>query len=112
MIRRAIVIVLILAALAGGGTWYWFARQPAPQRWLGYADADYVKVAPTQLGRLVALAVARGDTVSAGTPLFQQDDIDDRAARDQAAAALAEAQEKLADLRSPGRDNEIIQAQA
>ena len=112
MKSRVVLIGLVVAVLAAGVAWYRVGRNPAPERWLGYADADYVKVAPTQLGRLVSLAVARGDAVTAGTPLFQQDETDDRATRDQAAASLAEAQEKLADLQAPGRIDEILQAQA
>jgi HlyD family secretion protein len=112
VIRRVVTILLAVALLAGGAAWYIQLRRPVPERWLGYADADYVRVAPTQLGRLVSLGVARGDLVTIGAPLFQQDDIDDRAARDQAAATLAEAQEKLADLQAPGRADEITEAQA
>jgi len=56
--------------------------------------------------------VARGDEVAAGAPLFAQDDVADRAARDQAAAQLAEAQARLANLMAPGRTTEIAAAQA
>jgi HlyD family secretion protein len=107
--------LLIALAVVGGcsaGAWFIFGRSPAPERWLGYADADYVKVAPTQQGRLVSLSVERGDTVEAGAPLFAQDDADDRAARDQAAAELTQASEKLADLQAAGRTAEIQQARA
>ena len=48
--------------------------------WQGYAEADYVKVAPTQAGELTAVSVARGDQVALGAPLFTQDDKDERAA--------------------------------
>ena len=111
---RAVRLLIVLAAVGGvsAGAWFVFGRSPAPEHWLGYADADYVKVAPTQQGRLVVLSVARGDTVEAGAPLFAQDDVDDRAARDQAAAELTEASEKLADLQAAGRNPEILQARA
>jgi HlyD family secretion protein len=56
--------------------------------------------------------VHRGDAVAAGAPLFAQDDADDRAARDQAAATLAEAQHRLTNLETAGRETEIAQAEA
>ena len=60
--------------------------RPRPRRyWQGYAEADFVKIGPTQQGLITGVAVARGDAVAAGAPLFSQDDTDDRAARDQAA---------------------------
>lgn len=109
--RRGLALVLLLAGMAAGA-WYALSRTPPPRHWLGYAEADYVKIAPTQQGRLVALWVARGDQVAAGAPLFAQDDGDDRAARDQAAAELTQARERLADLRGRGREQEILQARA
>jgi HlyD family secretion protein len=111
--KRLVIAVLVLA-LAGAGLLGWraFAPGPAPLRWLGYAEADYQRIAPTQEGRLVRLAVSRGDEVAAGALLFTQDDADDRAAVDQATAQLAEAREKLADLEGAGRAAEIEQARA
>lgn len=109
--RGVIAIVLVLAV--GAGVWWWFAHRPAaPTSWQGYVEADYIKVSPTQQGLLTALSVARGDAVAAGAPLFAQDDIADRAARDQAARQLAEAQSQLANLQAGGKPTEIRQAQA
>ncbi len=107
-----LALILLLAAAAAAGAWFYVHRQPSRTRWLGYADADFVKVAPTQSGRLVTLDVKRGDQVAAAATLFTQDDIDDRAGRDQAKAALDEAEQKLSDLKAPGREAEITQAQA
>ncbi len=112
MTARRLALLLLLAAVVAGGIWYRL-REPADSlHWLGYAEADYVKVAPTQQGRLVALSVARGDRVAAGAPLFAQDPTNDRAQRDQAAADLAQGREKLADLQAEGRPPEIAQARA
>ncbi len=80
--------------------------------WQGYAEADFVKVGPTQQGLLTAVAVARGAEVHVGTLLFTQDDADDRAARDQAAHLLAQAEETLTNLLQAMKPTEIAQAEA
>jgi HlyD family secretion protein len=111
--RRAwIAIVLLLAAGGGGGFWWWSTNRHAPVQWQGYADADFVKVGPTQSGLLTAVAVSRGDAVAAGALLFTQDETDDRAARDQAASQLDQAERQLANLRQGAKPTEITQAEA
>ncbi len=108
---RAGALVLLLALVAGGA-WLLFRPAPAPAGWLGYAEADYVRVAPVLAGKLTTRPVRRGDFVTKGQVLFTQDDVAERAARDQAAAELAEARQKLADLRAAGRPPEIDAAAA
>ena len=78
----------------------------------GYAEADYVKVGPTQQGLLAEASVVRGSQVSVGTPLFTQDETADRAARDQAARQLQQAKDQLANLEAAGKPTEIQQAEA
>lgn len=80
---------------------------------LGYVEADYIYAAPISGGRIAEIAVKRGDAVVSGAPLFTLDATDETAKRDQAAAALAQAQADLADLRTGERPEElaIIQAQ-
>ena len=111
---KIIGVIVGGAVLAAGmaGIRYGIGCQSCGVRWLGYADADYVNISPTLAGRLTSLDVERGDEIAAGALLFSQDDIDDRAARDQAKATLLEATEKLADLNAPGRSKEISQALA
>ena len=112
MARRLQVLILILFA-AGAGLWWW-SRQHVGSAgvWQGYADADYVKVGPTQQGLLTAVAVARGDQIESGALLFTQDDTADRAARDQAARQLLQAEQQLANLQAGGKPTEIQQAEA
>lgn len=112
MTRRFLLVTVLLAAAAGGLWWSWSARRPAPIMWQGYAEADFVKVGPTQQGLLTAVAVARGDAVEAGRLLFTQDDADDRAARDQANQKLMQAEQQLANLLAGGKPTEILQAEA
>lgn len=101
----AILLVLAIA-------WFWYHRSPPSEAWQGYAEADYVKVGPTQQGLLTSVSVGRGDKVAVGTPLFTQDETADRAARDQAARQLVQAEEQLANLNAGGKPTEIKQAEA
>jgi HlyD family secretion protein len=113
MNRGLFLALLVLAATVGGGGWWWWTTQrPVPVEWQGYAEADFVKIGPTQQGMLTAVRVARGDHVEAGAPLFDQDDTSDRAARDQAERQLGESTGQLANLQAPERDTEIAQAEA
>jgi len=110
--RRLQIAILILLAI-GVGAWWWSQhRVSARSIWQGYADADYVKVGPTQQGLLTALSVGRGDQVEPGAQLFTQDETADRAARDQAARQFAQAEEQLANLQAGGKPTEIQQAEA
>jgi HlyD family secretion protein len=106
-------LLLAIALALGGGIWWWTqARPQAPTEWQGYAEADFVKVGPTQQGLLTAVAVARGDKVNPGARLFDQDDASDRAALDQAKRQLAQAEEQLKNLQDSGKPTEIDQAKA
>jgi HlyD family secretion protein len=112
MSRRILIIVVLLVAGAVGAGWWWRGRAPVPIEWQGYAEADFVKVGPTQQGLLVSLHMSRGSQVSVGMALFDQDDMADRAARDQAMRQLAQAEEQLANLKAGGKPTEIRQAEA
>jgi HlyD family secretion protein len=110
--RRLQTAIFVLLAI-GGGVWWWSQHRVAGSVvWQGYADADYIKVGPTQQGLLTALFASRGDKVEVGAPLFSQDETADRAARDQAARQLAQAEQQLANLEAGGKPTEIQQAEA
>ena len=87
MRRLALALLLGLAACEPGGD----------AVYQGYAEGEYLQMAPEASGRLIQLAVARGDRVRAGDLLFQLDAREATIARDQAAADLAEASARLAD---------------
>jgi len=78
----------------------------------GWAEADESRIAPLTTGTLTRLAVERGQTVDAGTVLFTQDSDAERAARDEAAARLAQSQAQLANLEAGGRSTELDAALA
>jgi HlyD family secretion protein len=112
-LRRRLVLagagVLVVCSV---GAWWWFSRANEATVWQGYAEADFVKVGPTQQGLLTAVFVMRGDQVASKTRLFEQDDTADRAATEQASLQLKQAQEQLGNLQSGGKATEIAQAQA
>jgi len=110
--RRFIALAAIVLLAAAGAGWWWTMRVVPPVEWQGYAEADFVKVGPTQQGLLTSLYVARGSKVTIGAPLFDQDDTADQAARDQTERQLKQAEEQLANLRAGGKPTEIQQAEA
>ncbi len=63
--------------------------------WQGYAEGEYVRVAPVAGGTIEAIEVKRGDSVKSGALLFRLDATSEKAARDAAAANLAEAKATL-----------------
>lgn len=113
MARRILIIILVAGAALFAGWWLLLRpRGPEIVEWQGYAEADFVKVGPTQQGLLTAVHVQRGDKVAKGAALFDQDDADDRAAVEQIARQLAQARDQLDNLKSGGKPTEIQQAEA
>jgi HlyD family secretion protein len=110
--RRIAVFVIFSLIAAAGAAWWWTSRVSPPVEWQGYAEADFIKIGPTQQGLLTSLYVARGSKVALGAPLFDQDDTNDRAARDQTARQLKQAEEQFANLQTGGKPTEIEQAEA
>jgi HlyD family secretion protein len=108
------LLVPILVILAGSIGWLWWSthHRAGPAAWQGYVEADFVDVAPVEGGVVTALSVKRGDKVVVGAPLFRQDDVAERSARDQAAHQLAQAEMQLKNLEAGGKPTEIAQAEA
>ncbi|QII85131.1 HlyD family efflux transporter periplasmic adaptor subunit [Bordetella hinzii] len=79
----------------------------------GYAEGEFVAVAPVQAGRLLTLRVERGGQVDQGALLFTLEHDRESAARDEARARLAAAQAQLADTASGKRppEVEVVRAQ-
>jgi HlyD family secretion protein len=112
-VNRRILLLAAACAAAFAGWWFFLRpRDPPVVEWQGYAEADFVKAAPTQQGLVTSVHVARGDAVAKGAPLFDQDDADDRAAADQIARQLTQAERQLDNLKSGGKPTEIEQAEA
>jgi len=110
--RRTILLLGVVLAVAAAFVVFWLQKAPAEAAWQGYAEADFVKVGPTQQGLVTAVHVQRGDHVVKGAPLFDQDDTMDRAAVDQASHLTQQAKDQLANLQGPAKLTEIAQAEA
>lgn len=73
----------------------------------GYLEAEYVYVAPSVAGRITTLAVAEGDTIEAGTFLFDFDATKQDAGLRAALAQVATAEANLRNLETGSREAEI-----
>ena len=78
-----------------------------PRSYQGYCEGEFVYLASSQSGRLEHLAVARGQQVVAGTPLFALEDTEEKAAQHQAQQQMAAAEAQLADLATGKRPAEV-----
>lgn len=97
------------AALCGLATG---CRQPPPSTYQGYLEADYIYVAAALPGTLDALQVQRGQTIQAGSPLFQLEHAAEAAALLEAEQRLHQAEARLANLRKGRRPSEIESLEA
>ena len=73
----------------------------------GYVEAEYVDVATSEPGQLERVAVAKGDAIETGAPLFALEAAREAAALRQAQEQLAAAQAQLQDLRQGKRPPEV-----
>lgn len=103
--------IVTFLAVAAASVWWSVHGSNQFRGWQGYVDADFVRVGPTLSGLVTEVAVSRGQEVAAGTLLFTQDPVQDKAARDEAAARLGEAEARLANAETPSRTTEIAQAE-
>ncbi|MDD3446435.1 MAG: HlyD family efflux transporter periplasmic adaptor subunit [Zavarzinia sp.] len=103
MTRRAILpaLALFLPLVLGA------CDGDTPTTVQGYAEGEFVDIAPSAGGRIATRPVEAGDTVAAGQMLFTLDATEAMAARDQAAATLAEARARLDDLEKGARPADL-----
>jgi HlyD family secretion protein len=80
--------------------------------WAGYAEGDYLYIAPALAGRVQTLAVQEGQTVSKDAPLFTLDAELENLSSKEAAARLTSAQAQADNLDSGKRKEEIAVLQA
>jgi len=104
--RRDALSLFIALGILGG------CSGDKPPTYQGYVEGEYVYVASPVGGRLERLHVQRGQTIEAKAPLFQLEDDQETAAREQAQEQLKAAQAQLADLRLGKRNPELDVAEA
>ncbi len=80
---------------------------PPPPFATGYVEGEYVLLAPVSTAQIDMLDVARGDRVTAGQELVEMERRDAEIAVAQSEAALAKAENQLANLREGKRPEEI-----
>src|SRR5438477_1450738 len=95
------------SAIAAVLVWLGLMAAPGPPSFQGYVEGEFVLASPTVGGQLIILSVERGQHVDAGAQLFALDQADEKAARDQAAAMLQQAQDRLSNLAKGKRQPEI-----
>ena len=78
----------------------------------GYVEADYVRLSAPIAGTLARLHVQRGDTVAPGAPAFVLEQDNERAAREEAQARVAQAEAQWNNLRKGKRPDEIAALEA
>lgn len=98
----AAATALFAAACSGGDR----------EGYVGYAEAEYVYVAPPEAGWLVAMNVREGDEVALGDTLFELDKTRQEAAFAAAAARAAEAGAMAENIETGARPQEIQRLKA
>jgi HlyD family secretion protein len=103
MRRFATFVAVLLAGCSG---------QADQALFHGYVEGEFVDVAPEVGGRIVELAVRRGNAVEEGELLFRIDDAEAKAAMAEAQAGLARSEAELANLLQGQRPPEIAVIEA
>ncbi len=96
--RRAAIVVVLLAVIGALSFWWMNSRSAAPEGWLGYVEGEAIEIAASVSGTLARLDVTRGGQVIAGQPLFSLNAISSDAEIRRLEAQLAQAQAQRADL--------------
>ena len=73
----------------------------------GYVEGEFVYISAPLTGRLEKLFVQRGMQVKAGDPLFEQENIQEKAVRDETRLRLAQLRAQVADAKKGRRPTEI-----
>jgi len=91
---------------------YLFAACSSQPLAVGYVEGEFVQLAPLEVAQVQSVMVKRGDRVEPDKPIALTENTDAKIAVAQAAAALAQAEAKLADLQVGKRPDEIAVLEA
>ncbi|MCD7060660.1 HlyD family secretion protein [Pelagibacterium xiamenense] len=103
---RPLLAIVVFAGLAYFSFWY-FTRPVEPAVLNGYIEGNTLYLAAPAAAPLRSLAVAAGDRVNAGDPLFSLDETIINAQIAQAEAAIGAAEARLDDARAGERPAEL-----
>lgn len=104
--RRTVILVglaLLTATVCGGCT----RTLPTQETTQGYVEGEFVYVSAPLPGKLATVAVQRGTRVKAGDLLFELENVQEAAARDETKLRLAQIRAQVADARKGKRPTEI-----
>ncbi|MDP1629789.1 MAG: HlyD family efflux transporter periplasmic adaptor subunit [Caulobacter sp.] len=104
---RVAIAAVVIIAVAVGGWWIWGRGEGQDRLLSGYIEGEALYMSSSTSGAVSAVSVVRGQRVAAGQPLFAIDAAPLIAQRDQAAAALAGAEARLADAGKGQRPQEL-----
>ncbi len=99
--------IILGLMIAGSG-----CKPPPHDLFQGYIEAEYVYVASPLAGNLQSLAVTRGESVTAGAPLYTLDQEAELANQQEAEQRLARARADLDNLKKGKRPSEIAALEA
>jgi HlyD family secretion protein len=97
-----LAVAVVLASAPGG-----CAREAGPPAWPGVVEADLVRLSAPAAGRLVELAVVRGQQVQPGTALFRVEAPEDSATLAEAQARVSQQSAQAQDLVTGSRPEEL-----
>lgn len=110
--RKAVAVLVILAAAGVIGWLYWEQQRPVPLVVSGFIEADQIRVGSRVGGRVAEVLVDEGDTTEPGESLFRIEPFDLQEQLKQAEAQLAAHQAEHARLTAGFRPEEVEQARA
>lgn len=108
--KRTYATLVVLAVVTGSGCSK--AEPDAQPRASGYVEATEVRVASKVQGRVISVAVAEGQRVTAGQTLIQLSSTDATLAMTRLAAERAQADAQLRLLLAGSRTEDVTQAEA
>ena len=84
------------------------SRVPAAEDTVqGYVEGEFVYISAPLPGKLATLFVQRGTRVKTGDPLFELENVSEKAARDETGLRLAQIRAQVADAKKGKRPTEI-----
>jgi HlyD family secretion protein len=113
--RRIAVVVLVLAVAIAAGLWLWLRDDDGDREAIvasGTVEATDAQLGFRAGGRIASVGPREGDDVAAGEKLAVLDRQEAEARREQAAAAMAAAEARLAELEGGFRSEEVAAAAA